>query len=235
MNVLVIVGAGRVASIVIPFLKQQHTLRVFDLKPPADISLDYVAGDLSDFDTLSQAAQGMDALLYMAMGSLDWPTVNGMKSAFDVNVKGVYLALKAAFEAGAQHAVHCSTMSVYEDLLKRYMFDEDQTPDARDLYGFTKRMGEAVCHNMFQRTGMSVNALRLCLPVSDEEWLEKTQAGVPTIATAASDLARAFHAALNYRNGFQAIMISGDYENKLLNLAKAKRVLGWEPLKRPRS
>jgi hypothetical protein len=30
-------------------------------------------------------------------------------------------------------------------------------------------------------------------------------------------------------------MLSGDYENKLMNLAKAKRVLGWEPLKRPRA
>lgn len=233
MNVLVIGGAGKVASIVIPYLKQQHTLRIFDLKPPADASLDHVVGNLSDFDSLSQAAQGVDALLYMAMGSLDWKTVNGMQSAFDVNIKGVYLALKAAHEAGAQHAVYCSTMSVYEQLDKRYMFDEDMPPDARDLYGFTKRMGEEVCHNMFQRTGMSVNALRLCLPTADDEWLEKTQAGTPTIATAGSDLARAFDAALNYRNGFQAIMLSGDYENKLMNLSKAKRVLNWEPLKRP--
>lgn len=233
MNVLVIGGAGKVASIVIPYLKQQHALRVFDLKPPADASLDHIVGNLNDFNTLSQAAQGMDALLYMAMGSLDWPTINGMNSAFDVNVKGVYFALKAAFEAGAPHAVYCSTMSVYEELNKRYMFDEDQPPDARELYGFTKRMGEEVCHNMHQRTGMSVNALRLCLPVSDEVWLEKTTTGEPTIATAGSDLARAFDAALRYRNGFQAIMLSGDYENKLMNLSKAKRVLGWEPLMRP--
>lgn len=234
MNVLVIGGAGKVASLVIPYLKQQHTLRVFDLKPPADASLDHVVGTLTDYDALSQAAHGMDALLYMAMGSLDWKTVNGMQSAFDVNVKGVYLALKAAHEAGAPHAIYCSTMSVYEELQKRHIFDEDQPPDARDLYGFTKRMGEEVCHNMHQRTGMSVNALRLCLPISDEEWLAKTKAGEPTIATAASDLARAFDAALRYRNGFQAIMLSGDYENKLMNLAKAKRVLGWEPLMRPR-
>jgi hypothetical protein len=29
-------------------------------------------------------------------------------------------------------------------------------------------------------------------------------------------------------------MISGDYEQKLLNMSKAKRLLGWEPLARPR-
>ena len=46
-------------------------------------------------------------------------------------------------------------------------------------------------------------------------------------------MARALLAALEYRNGFQAFQISGDYENKIMNMGKAKRLLGWEPLARP--
>jgi hypothetical protein len=82
---------------------------------------------------------------------------------------------------------------------------------------------------------MSVNALRLCFPTADEDWLANTRAEMPTLATAASDVARAMLAALDYRNGFQAFMISGDYENKIMNLGKAKRTRGWEPLARPQN
>lgn len=235
MRVLVIGGAGRVASYVIPFLKDRHDLRIYDLKPPADASLAHVVGSVTDYDALLAAAAGVDALLYMAMGSLAWQTIDGAQTAFDANVKGVYLAFKAARDAGVAHAVHCSTMSVYDgDLMTRQFFDEDMPPDARGLYGFTKRLGEEVCRNAWYEHRMSVNALRLCLPTPDDKWLADAKSGVPTIATAASDLARAFDSALRYRNGFQAFMISGDYENKILNMGKAKRVLGWEPLARPR-
>lgn len=231
MNVLVIGGAGRVASIVLPYLKQHHAVRVFDLKPPSDETLDYVVGNVGDIDAMTTAAQGMDAVLYMAMGSLDWNSHTGRHSAFDVNVKGVYLALYAAHLAGVTHAVYCSSMSVYDgELARRYFYDEDLQPDGRDLYGFTKHMGELVCRNAHVHYGMSANALRLCLPISDEDWKKNDRTvGMQIIATAASDVAAAMHAALNYHNGFQAFMISGNHEQTVMNMAKAKRVLGWEP------
>jgi nucleoside-diphosphate-sugar epimerase len=69
--------------------------------------------------------------------------------------------------------------------------------------------------------------------MTEDKWLAETVIGVPTIATTANDVARAFQAALEYRGGFQAFMISGDYENKIMNMAKARRLLGWEPLARP--
>ena len=234
MNVLVIGGAGRVASVVLPYLREQHALRIYDLKPPADPSLEHVVGDVGDFDKLSAAMRGTDALLYMAMGALEWDTPIGRHSAFDANVKGVYLALHAAHTVGVNHAVYCSSMSVYDgDLAARYFYDEDQVPDARHLYGFTKYMGEQVCHNACHlRPGTSANALRLCFPMADAAWHALDRTGVNSLATAASDVAEAMHAGLNYRNGFQAFMISGNHEQTITNLAKAKRVLGWEPLSR---
>jgi nucleoside-diphosphate-sugar epimerase len=178
----------------------------------------------------------MDALLYMAMGRPSQDGVEAIVNSYDVNVKGVHLALRAAHEAGIAHAVYTSSMSVYEgDLTARYFPDEGLPPDARSLYGFTKRMGEEVCRNLAREYGMTVNALRLCLPVAEEKWLAETRAGTPTIATTAGDVARALLAALEYRGGgFEAFTISGDYEQRFFNMAKAKRLLGWEPLARPR-
>jgi nucleoside-diphosphate-sugar epimerase len=234
MKVLVIGGSGLVGGLVLPYLAQQHALRVFDLRPPADPSWDYLAGSVGDFDALARAAEGQEALLYMAMGDKDYQTIASITTNFDVNVKGMYLALYAAHQAGITHAVYTSSMSVYGgDLMTRYFPDEEIAPDSSHLYGLTKRMGEEVCRNATRDWGMSANVLRLCFPTPDAEWRANTHSGVPTIATAAGDVARALLAALDYRAGFQAFMISGDYEQKLLNMSKAKRMLGWQPLARP--
>ncbi|MCE7988709.1 MAG: NAD(P)-dependent oxidoreductase [Caldilinea sp. CFX5] len=234
MNVLIVGASGHVGTLVNPFLKQKHTLRIYDVKPPADTTLDYWPGDVTDYESLKRALTGMDRLLYMAMNIQRGEELAIEHSSFDVNVKGVYLALKAAHEVGIPHAVYCSTMSVYDGALEvRYFFDEEMAPDARGTYGFTKRLGEEVCRNAWVRYGLSVNALRMCHPIAREKFLEQARLGTPSIPTDAEDVARLMLAALEYRNGFQAFLTSGDYENKIMNMGKAKRLLGWEPLARP--
>jgi nucleoside-diphosphate-sugar epimerase len=233
MHILVVGGSGYLGGLVLPTLAQQHTLRVFDLRPPADPSWEYSAGHSGDLDALSRAAAGMDTLLYMAMGNKNYAIPESFTTNLDTNIKGVYLALFAAQQAGITHAVYTSSMSVYANLDKRYFPDEEITPDASDLYGFTKRLGEEVCRNATRAWGMSANALRLCFPIPDAQWQAETRPGAPTLATSAGDVARALLAALDYRAGFQAFMISGDYQQKLMNMSKARRLLGWEPLARP--
>jgi nucleoside-diphosphate-sugar epimerase len=237
MRVLIIGGSGYVAGLVLPTLLPHVTPRIFDLRPPADTTLDHIVGSADDPAALARAVEGMDALLYMAMGSIHWRTDEAVSTAFDANVKGVYLALRAAHQAGITHAVYTSSMSVYDgDLMARHFPDEDIPPDATSLYGFTKRLGEEVCRNATRAWGLSANALRLCHPVPEDRWLADTRPGKPTIATTAEDVGRALLAALTYHGaGFQAFMISGDYEQKIMNMSKAKRLLGWEPLARPKS
>ena len=234
MKVLVVGGSGIVGGLIAPFLAEIHTLRIFDLRPPQDITFDYYEGDVAQYDDLVAAMTGIEAFIYLAMGNLSWKETSGIVSAFDVNIKGLYLALLAAHEAGISQAVYASTMSVYAgDLDQRYFSDEHMTPDANELYGFTKHLGEQVCLNATRLWGMNVNALRLCHPMSEDQWKSETILGVPTIATIGEDVAQAFLAALDFCGGFQAFIISGDYENKLMNMSQARRLLGWEPLARP--
>ena len=227
-------GSGHVGTLVTPTLSQTHTLRIFDRQPPKMDGIDYYAGDVTRYDDLAQAMTGMEAVIYMAMGSLNWDETAGIVSAFDINIKAVYLALKAAHDHGITQAVYTSSMSVYAgDLLTRYFADEDITPDATGLYGFTKYMGEQVCRNAAREWGLNVNALRLCHPTAGDKWLEDTRQDTPTIATTAADVASALDAALKFGAGFQAFTISGDYNQKIMNMTKARRLLGWEPLARP--
>lgn len=241
MNLLVIGGAGYVASLILPILAQHHSLRIYDMRPPSnlpsDLAFDYVEGNVCDFDAVRGAAAGMDALIYMTMGRylpIGQPyheNVDALTSSLDANVKGIYLSLYAAQSAGVQHAVYTSTMSVYDqtNLLDRYFHDEEIPPDARDVYGFTKSLGEQVCRNVWRDKGMSVNVLRLCYPMADEKWLEAYGDGSLTIQTSATDLAAALDAALGFRAGCQTFTICGDIYNKYMNITKARSLLGWEP------
>ncbi len=235
MKLLVIGGSGKVGSFVLPYLREKHTVTVFDLKPPAGPEVPFVLGNIRDFDALKAACVGHDALLYMAMGSiLGWGTPDNALAHFDANVTGPHLALRAAGESEIRNVVHISSMSVYDQLGARFIIDEDQPCDAHDHYGLSKRLGEEVCRAACRAHNLSVNSLRLCLPVTKEEWLDLSGKNQQTIQTEASDVARAILLALeNNSGGFQAFMISGDWQEKTMKLQKAREMLGWEPLMRP--
>ena len=110
------------------------------------------------------------------------------------------------------------------EITERNLDHEDIPPDATHFYGLTKRLGEQMCRHAVAEWHMSVNALRLCHPTADDQWRTQTDPAVPTIATAASDVAGAILAALKLRvgNGFQAYTISGDYQQKIFNMTKAQ-------------
>lgn len=246
MKVLVIGGSGYVAGLTLPYLKDKYDLRVFDMKPPADSSLEFASGNVTDLEALVEAMQGMDAFLYLAMGTLGLRHTDrevflrALDTAFDVNIKGVHYALRAAHEARVPHAVYASSLSIYRGGYGRahpdgrYYANEEMVPDALDRYGLTKRLGEEVCRAAALQWGITVNALRLCRPLSTEDYQERMRLDIPHIATEESDVAAAFDAALQYRStGFEAFFISGDYDEKMMSMAKAKKLLGWEPLARP--
>jgi nucleoside-diphosphate-sugar epimerase len=237
MRVLVIGGSGYVASLVMPMLRQQHAIRVLDKQIPSG-EADCVIGSATDFADLTRAVEGMDAVIHCAMGSRDWSTPEGAADAFDVNVKSVHLTLLAARDARVRHLVYVSSMSVYQDLVRRRL-DETVPADATDLYGLTKRLGEEVCRVAATEWGLSVNVLRLVWPTPDELWpawgpweppdLWRTDDGTVIQATRASDLSRALLAALDHRDGYQVFTISGDQSARLWSVEKARQVLGWVP------
>ena len=65
MQVLIVGGSGYVGTRVSAFLKQRHTLRVFDLKPPAAPTLEYRQGSAADYDALGWAVEGMENVLFI--------------------------------------------------------------------------------------------------------------------------------------------------------------------------
>jgi nucleoside-diphosphate-sugar epimerase len=237
MRVLVVGGAGYVASLVMPALRHRHEIRVLDTRSPS-ADVEHISGSATDYAELTRAVDGMDAVIHCAMGSLDWSTPQGAADAFDINVKSVHLTLMAARDAGVQHAVYISSLSVFGHITARRV-DETTPADATDLYGLTKRLGEQVCLAAAAEWGLSVNVLRLVWPTPDEVWpawgpwqtpeLLYTDDGTLIQPTRASDLGAAILAALDHRDGCQIFTISGDESARLWSTAKARRLLGWAP------
>ncbi|WP_152360213.1 NAD-dependent epimerase/dehydratase family protein [Microlunatus speluncae] len=233
MRLLVIGGSGLVGSLIIPRLAQDHEVVVYDLHPPAEgPEVEFRSGSVEDFDGLRAAAAGVEAVVYLVMNpKRDWDSVGTAALAFDVNVKGLYLAWWAAAGAGVRHGVHASTLSVFEEPRDRYP-DETVTPDSTGFYGFTKTLGEQVCRHAVEARGLTINSLRLCHPTPDQDWPPPGDSVQSMISTRGTDVATAFEAALHLRDGHQVITISGDAEERHTSLAKAARLLNWHPTPR---
>lgn len=247
MRLLVVGGCGLVGSIVVPLLAASHEIRVLDLRAPASpvAGVEYHQGDLHDVSLVASLSEGVDSLVFMAMGPISgWGEPDNARTHLDIAAAGLYATLTGAHRAGVRHMVYTSSMSVYAmdyvdpeiggrapvgGGLARYP-DESVPPDNTDFYGLAKRIGEMICHGFTVQAQADAVCLRLCFPTPDSEWPRDGTPMQRAIATSARDTAAAIDAALRYRgHGFSVFAISGDAAERTMSLALARRELGWWP------
>jgi nucleoside-diphosphate-sugar epimerase len=226
MKLLVIGGSGRVGTGVLPFLAEKHEITVYDVRPPQVDSVEYIEGSVLDVPALEQAMGDAEGLIYMAMNAeFDDPD-----DGYDINVRGVHKTFQAALNVGMKHIVHTSTGSIMDETSDH--FADDHPLHACHFYGLSKGMGEMVCEFFARMHGLSVIALRLCAPSSEERWKEQCKPDRPNMYTTHRDTARAYDIALGMTDhqGFDAALISGDHEWTMVDCSRAKELLGWVPL-----
>jgi len=215
-----------------PALHANYQLRVLDLHEPEYAVDDLVTASVLDFDALVRACTGVEVVVYLAMGPKDkenWAAPEVEKGQFDVNVTGLYLSLRAAAQAGVHRVVLTSSMSVFDEHPSSEPGRHART-NATDAYGLSKRLGEDVCAAAVSEYGISATALRLSLPMSDEEYLAQPDPTRQAKCTAATDVVAAFTAAVHRRGeGFTPVQIAGDPAGRFHDLAPARELLGWEP------
>ena len=240
MNVLLIGGSGHVGTMTLPYMKPHHNFRVLDIIPPKDESVEYIQGSVTDAGIVQEALKGMDTFVYMVMlqPTSDRSSVadfSDIVANYDVNAKGLHLVLHAAKAAGIRHAVYTSTFTVHERTRNSFPYEDVVPRDNPGVYGLTKGFGEQVCEYFAREHDMSLIALRITGPSTRAQWLERRtrpkDSSVHIWWTDEEDLARAYLAAISVEHqGFDAVFIAGDHEQKEINLSKAKRLLGWMPL-----
>jgi len=240
VKVLLVGGSGHVGTMTLPYMKDHHQFRIFDLFPPKAPSIEYVQGSVTDPQIVQQAVKGMDTFIYMVMKR---PTDHNSSAAnfddivanYEANLMGLHILLHAAKAEGIGHGVYTSTFTVHERTRNHFPSEEQVPRDNPGVYGLTKGLGERVCQYFCREHDMSIIALRITGPSTREQWIERRAQPKSDVVhvwwTDEEDLARAYLAAISVQHtGFDAVFIAGDEEGKEINLSKAKRLLAWEPL-----
>ena len=241
MNILLVGGSGLVGTFVTPYLRQRHTFRVLDLTPPQHTDIDYLAGSITDPDTLRGALDGMDTFITMVMkggqgGFEKGHTTEQTIDNYSVNCLGLHLLLHTAVEMGIKNGVYTSTMSVHNRARTWYPSEEESPSDGPNVYGLTKRFGEDICRYFAREFEMNVAALRITGPSTRRQFIDrlKNPPGPPKLYyTDEEDLANAYLAAVDFvqtgQGRYEVFFISGDTTHEEINMSKAKMLLGWEP------
>ena len=244
MKLLLVGGSGLVGTAVIPYLRQQHQLRVLDLKPSQHDGVEFVKGSITDPSAVRLALDGMDGFITMVMksgqGGRDrHHTMDQIFDNYKVNCLGHHILLYTASELGVMQGIYTSTMSVH-NRNRTYYASEDKVPlDGPDVYGLTKGFTEGVCKYFSDEYNMNILVYRITGPCTRDMFVARIKHppdGVKLYYTDEEDLARAYLAGLELlksgSSNFEVFFISGDEEQKEMNMEKARILLGWEPLSR---
>ena len=115
-------------------------------------------GDITQSDVLNDALRGADGVFHFAALWLlqchEYP-----RTAFDVNVKGMFNVLEACVAQKIERLVWSSSASVYGDALTEPMA-EDHPFNNKNFYGATKIAAEAMATAFHHRYGLNHVGLR---------------------------------------------------------------------------
>ena len=249
MNLLLIGGSGHVGTMTLPYLKDHHRIRILDLRPPQDNTVDYIQGAAGDPEALRNAVQVMDSFIWMTLHTGP-DAVTDIQYNYEANVTGLHLFLQIAKEAGIDRGVYTSTLTAHDrspnrpaaKKLGRNLFtDEPSVPlDNQQVYGFTKGLGERVCRYFCRHHDMSIIALRITGPRTHAQWLaERAPGETDGWWIEETDLARAYLAAISSSDltGYHPIFIAGSEQQmsdgkvvQEIDLSTARELIGWQPL-----
>ena len=233
MRVLVTGGTGEVARGVMPFLEKDFDLRLLSIDPPGNDAR-HIQADVLDWDALSQAMQGVDAVLHLAVatghsGTFEDDRFNDVR--FDVNVKGAFHVFEIARRLNIKRVVHVSSvMAVWGHGMKahaqgiKHLVPGDLPPWPVGTYALTKALGEKIAAHYSEF--MDVVVVRISRPFDPQHppsTLRPQQIPFP-------DLAQALSKALTVKiSKFEVVTIVGHSSRPIWDLAEAKQALGYEP------
>lgn len=130
-----------------------------NIEPLIENGLEFIEGDIRDFETCTKAMVGVDFISHQAaLGSVPRSIVEPLAS-HDHNVNGTVNILCAAVNANIPRVVMASSSSVYgaEETLPKI---EHKTGDLLSPYAATKSIGEIYGQTMNEVYGIDVVAMR---------------------------------------------------------------------------
>lgn len=252
MRITLIGGKGGVGGSLVTAWRNQHELTVLDRSTEPARGVRDIVGRADDPGALAAALEGAEAVVHLAAhlpSGTEAEQLPGTAEAISINVGAVLLALRMARLAGVRSFVHISSLSVFD----RYSFEPvpaGAQPDARDLYGVSKRLAESALQIAAEgepptpeEGPITVTSLRLAYPTTAQDWprwkspvdpeldaeLVRLDDGTPHASMHPEDLVAAVGAALGRQRGgvYEAIAVTA--APHAIDDDAAQRLLGWQP------
>jgi hypothetical protein len=247
---VVIFGAGGpLAAITARVLEHEHTLRLCDLRPLADIVADGKPQsrgaplprllepphetrqvDVTDYAQVLDATRGVDAVINMTV-IRPHPV-----DAFRVNTIGAYNVIRAAVECGIRRVVQTGPQQVTNTMPGGYWSDVDLASDVPPrpgvaLYFISKFLGQEIMRVFAHEHDLEVPTL-VFGPFTNPDDCEPDQLGCYPFLVSWADAAEAVRGALrapSFPRPFEVFHILADLPHGRYRTERAKELLHWQP------
>ena len=231
-------------------LESDYALRLTDVRPveeiiarrePQDLGAplpevpqaphEWRVVDVSDYDQVLQAAQGMDALVNCAV------VRDNVPGAFRANVVGAYNVMKAAVACGIRRIIHTGPRRPRSGFEGDHWGQFDVPDDipyhvGTHVYGVTKHLGDQIVRTFAEKHDLEVICYLYCwLAPPDGGSLRETRP-LPFSVVSWEDAGEAFLCGLRAESlprPYEVFNILADLPHGIHRPDKAARLLGWRP------
>lgn len=227
-RILLTGSSGRVGPLIIPALREQFALRLFDLQPPAPQHDDEcVQGDIQNFDALHSACAGVKAMVHLAAISDedDFHT-----RLLPVNLAGVYNAFEAAHRAGVRKVIYASTCQTILNYGEGVWVTPEMPVRPSTVYACTKIFGEALARYYSDRHQMSMICLRIAWFQAFEspQWRERPD--LRSHWCSPRDLAQLITKSIRADLPFAIFFGVSNNRGRFWDISNAQQLIGYEPI-----
>ncbi|MCF7853794.1 MAG: NAD(P)-dependent oxidoreductase [Candidatus Pacebacteria bacterium] len=159
MKILVTGASGMVGSRLLPQLAKRFDVTGLDVQP-GESSSNVIQADLTEYEQVKAAAEGMDAIIHLA-ALLCKPMAD---RSIDLNVKATANVLQAAVDNDVKRVVYCSSVwASGHGYTEPYLpIDEDIPCKPVCMYGQTKWLGELMTEYYARMHGLQAVIIRFC-------------------------------------------------------------------------
>ena len=227
-------AAGKVGTALRSYLRDRYDFRLLFHSNVPDVEKgdQVVVSDLSDFEAMVEAGDGVDAIVHLgiAVSRRGFPRSRYNQMILETNIQGTYNIFESARINGIPKVIFASTNHVSGFYEKEGVFQTPDMPIRPDsMYGVSKAYGETLGRYYYDEYGISAYCVRIANFPNTDEVNSKYEAGMNRWLSS-RDMAELTACCLESPDPqfgiFFAVSKGADLK---WDLSSARELVGWEP------